>query len=287
MGVAGISVLGPLAVEGDASICPRDRVVLVALATHPGDTVSAERLADALWGERPPASWNKVVPGCVMRLRRLLGTGTIQTTPYGYRLTVGRDDIDSTRFERMLGLGRQLVTLGEPDRAAFVLGEALALWRGRALVDAEMWEPARVEAVRLEELRLDAGEAHLEASLESGRYREVLGRAQTGVSEAPFRERRWALLALAQYQAGRQIEALRTLHRARTVLANEVGLEPGPELVDLEAAILRHDAALIADAQLDRNAACLCAMCRAPVDAARSTGDVRRVHVVDTAPIPS
>jgi DNA-binding SARP family transcriptional activator len=166
--------------------------------------LSAERLADALWGERPPASWSKVVQGCVVRLRKALGPQAIQTLPQGYRLTVPADEVDARRFARLVERGRELLTLGEPERAGYVVGEALALWRGPALRELEGWEPGRIEAGRLDELRLDAEELRLEAALRAGRYREVLAEAQARVAEAPLRERRWALLALAQYQAGRQ-----------------------------------------------------------------------------------
>jgi WD40 repeat protein/DNA-binding SARP family transcriptional activator len=241
----GVGVLGPLSVDGNASaLGPRDRVVLSALALGRGEVVSAERLADALWGDEPPASWSKVVQGCVARLRKLLGPATIETVPRGYRLALPVDEIDAHRFERLLRRGHELMSLGEPERAAFVLGEALALWQGRALADLEGWEPGRTEAARLEELRLEAEEARLDAVLRSGGHREVLGEAQSGVAEAPLREHRWALLALAQYQAGRQGDALRTLHQARTVLAGELGLDPGPDLISLEQAILRQDPSL-------------------------------------------
>ncbi len=252
MGAAGIALLGPLSVNGHGgadtvSLGPRDRVVLAVLAVRPGGVVSAEELADAMWGERPPASWNKVVPGCVMRLRRVLGADAIETTAHGYRLVVPADDIDVHRFERLVGRGRQLLTLGEPERAAHQLGEALALWRGRALIELTEWEPGRIEASRLEELRLDAEEARIDACLQSGQHRAVLAEAQARVSEAPLRERRWALLALGQYQAGRQGEALRTLRQARSVLASELGLDPGPDLVALEQAIIRQDPSLVAE----------------------------------------
>ena len=241
----GIAVLGPLRVDGNpAPAAPRDRVVLGALALRLGEVVSAERLADALWGERPPTSWNKVVQGCVVRLRKLLGAGAIETVPQGYRLVVARDDVDACRFERLVGRARELLTLGEPERAAYIIGEALALWRGRALSDLEGWGPGRTEAARLEELRLDAEELRLDAVMRAGRHREVLAEAESRVAEAPLREHRWALLALAQYQAGQQGDALRTLHRARAVLASELGLDPGPDLVVLEQAILQQDPAL-------------------------------------------
>ena len=158
--------------------------------------------------------------------------------------------MDATRFERLLARGRELLTLAEPDRAAYLLGEALALWRGPALVELEDWDPGRVEARRLDELRLDAEDLQLEAALRLGRHREVLGSARARVQEAPLRERRWALLALAQYQAGQQAEALRTLREVRTVLSAELGLDPGPDLVSLEDAIHRQDPELVADAAL-------------------------------------
>jgi DNA-binding SARP family transcriptional activator len=248
--VVGIAVLGPLKVGGDAALGPRDRVVLAVLALHPGEVVGAERLADALWADRLPVSWPKVVQGCVMRLRKVLGAPAIETTPHGYRLAVPADDVDAQRFERLLARARELLTLGEAERAAYVVGQALALWRGPVLAELDGWGPGRAEAARLEELRRDAEELRLDADLRAGRHREVLAEAQARVAEAPLRERRWALLALAQYQTGRQGEALRSLHGARTVLATELGLDPGPDLVALEAAILRQDPSLAAEAAL-------------------------------------
>lgn len=235
-------MLGPLLIDGDGvALGRRDRVVLAALSLRPGDAVSADRLADALWPDGVPASWNKVVQGCVVRLRRALGASAIETLPQGYCLRLPADDIDAHRFERLFRRGQELATLGEPERAAHVLGEALALWRGRALVELEGWEQGETAAARLEELRLEAEEAHTDAALRAGQYRAVLAEAQARVAEAPFREVRWALLAQAQYQAGRQGDALRTLRRARDVLATELGLDPSTELVALEHAILRQD----------------------------------------------
>lgn len=217
----------------------------MALTVRVGEEVRAEQLADALWGDDPPASWAKVVPGCVMRLRRALGTRVIETTPAGYRLVVEADSVDACRFERLAGRGRELLAVGEPDRAAHMFGEALSLWRGKALVDVEDWSPARIEASRLDELRLDTEDALLAARLQSGLQREILGEAQARVAEAPLREHRWGLLAQAQYRVGRQGDALMTLRRARAILVNELGLDPGPELAGLEQAILRQDPALM------------------------------------------
>jgi DNA-binding SARP family transcriptional activator len=244
----GICLLGPLTVRsgagGESGIGPRDRVVLAALAAWAGDPLSVERLAEALWGEHPPASRRKVVQGCVLRLRGVLGAQMIETVPNGYRLAVAADEIDARRFERLLGRGRELLAVGEPDRAFFLTGQALELWRGRALIDLEHWEPARAEAGRLEELRLDAEELRFDAALQAGRYVEVLAEAYARVADAPLRERRWALLALAQYQAGRQGDALAGLRRARTVLGAELGLDPGDQLVAVERSILRQDPSL-------------------------------------------
>ena len=251
-----IGLLGPLVLEGGVGKSgPRDRVVLAALAIRPGEVSSVERLADALWGDRPPDSSKKVVQGCVARLRQLLGPETIETLPQGYRLSVSSDELDTMHFERLVGRGRELLTVGETERASYVLGQALDLWRGPAFADLDRWEPGRVEAGRLHELRLDAEELRLDAALQAGHHLEMLTEAQDQVTAAPLRERRWGLLALAQYQCGRQAEALRTLHRVRTVLANELGIDPSPDLVALEQAILQQDPSLLVEPALQEPSA--------------------------------
>ena len=151
---------------------------------------------------------------------------------------------------------QELLALGEPDRAAHLTGDALELWHGRALLDVESWEPGRVEARRLEELRLDAQELWIDVALRCGRHRDVLAEAQARVAEHPSREHRWALLALAQYQAGRQGDALRTLRHAREMLVRELGVDPGSEIVTLEQAILRQDPVLVAAQLPQPSAAC-------------------------------
>ncbi len=246
-----VAVLGPLEVDTvDGALGPRDRVVLTALALHCGEAVSGDRLADAMWGEHVPASWNKVVQGCIVRLRKALGPDAIETLPTGYRLAIPPDDVDVRRFERLLSRVRELLVLGEPERAMHVAQEALLLWRGRPLVDAENWEPAQVEAHRLEELRMEAEELRLDAALRAGLHREVLAAARAGVEAAPTREHRWELLALAQYRSGRQGDALRTLNAARATLAGELGVDPGPDLLTLELAVLRQDPELAAPESL-------------------------------------
>lgn len=237
-----IAVLGSLQVdEGRTTLSPRDRVVLLALASRPGAEVSVDTLAEALWGEDLPDTWHKVVQGCIVRLRKALGAEAIQTAGHGYRLRVHRDDMDHVHFEDLLGRARRLLTDGEPDRALFVTGRARELWRGEPFDELRDWDPGRVESERLLELWRDAEDLHAESLLRAGRHEDVLAEAPRLVVEQPMREHRWALLALAQYRAGRQADALATLHRARHMLVNELGLDPGGELTDLEAAVLRQD----------------------------------------------
>ena len=242
-----VNVLGPLSVESDGDLlAPRDRVVLAALVTRPGEPVSADQLADALWGDTPPATWPKVVQSSIVRVRKVLGPQAVRTTGHGYVLMLRADDNDAVRFEHAVRRGRELLALGEPERAQFTLTEALGMWHGAAFAELEGWEPGVAAAQRLEELRHDAEELRVEASLHAGAWREVLPEATALVAEQPLREQRWGLLARAQYQAGRQGEALATIKRARAVLIAELGLDPGPELVAVERAILRQDPSLLA-----------------------------------------
>ena len=168
----------------------------------------------------------------------------IESGAAGYRLTLNETEVDSRTFERLFERARETLAGGDPERTSYLVREALDLWRGRALTDLEEWEPGRVEAARLEGLRMDAEELRVEAETRAGRARDVLERARALVAEAPFRERRWALLAIALHQAGRQAEALAALKRARTMLVDELGLDPGRQLVELEEQLLRQDPAL-------------------------------------------
>ncbi|TCC44655.1 hypothetical protein E0H75_34390 [Kribbella capetownensis] len=241
----GIAVLGPLTIEGErSSLGRRDRVVLAALVVHPGDVVRAETLADVLWGDDLPASWAKIVQGCVVRLRKILGLHAIETSSDGYRLRVPLDEIDTQRFERAIGRAGALLAADDAERTVVLLTDALLLWRGKPLADLEGWDTARIEVARLEELRQLAQETYVEAALRSGRHGSVLAKAEAFVAEAPLRERRWALLATAQYQSGRQADALATISRLRTVLARELGLDPSQQIDELEEAILRQDPSL-------------------------------------------
>lgn len=253
----GIAVLGPLEVDGHPNgLGPRDRVVLSALVVRAGDPVSTEGLADALWGERLPASWAKVVQGCIVRLRKRLGAAAIESGSFGYRLALSNDELDLRLFERCLGRAREALAGDDPARSSFVVQEGLDLWRGRALEDLDEWEPGRVEAQRLEGLRMDAEELWVEAETGAGHAPAVLERARALVAQAPFRERRWALLSTALYLAGRQREALEAVKQARAMLVDDLGLDPGPELVRLETLLLRQDPSLDVPAAREISAVC-------------------------------
>ncbi|WP_168218487.1 BTAD domain-containing putative transcriptional regulator [Nocardioides eburneiflavus] len=248
MAGVGIAVLGPLTIDDSGTLGRRDRVILEALVARAGRPVSTDQLADAVWGDRPPASAAKNIQGCVVRLRKLLGQDAIVTSADGYQLALPAGEVDSQRFERGVARSRELLVLGEHDRAAFQLTEALALWRGEPFGALEGWVGAESEVRRLQELRLDAEELRIEAHIGAGRYRDVLAEAQALVSAAPVRERRWALLAHAQYLTGRQGDALRTIHQLKSVLSEHLGIDPGPDVVALEGAILRQDDSLLGSA---------------------------------------
>ena len=243
-----IGVLGPVVVDDGTPLSPRDRVVLAALVVRRGEVVAADQLADALWPGDPPDSWRKVVQSAVVRLRKVLGPALIQTAPGGYRLAAGEDDVDAWRFERLVRRAVELAEFGEHDRASEAFERATALWRGEPFADLDGWAPGAAEASRLLELRRLADERAVEARLALGEHRDVVARATSLVAAEPLREQRWGLLATALYRAGRQGEALRVLHDARRVLGDQLGVEPGAELVDLEQAILQQDAALAAPA---------------------------------------
>ena len=224
----GINVLGPLTVDGPGRLGPHDRVVLQALATRLGQPVSADELVDAVWGDRPPASATKNLQSSIVKIRKVLGAAAIETSHHGYVLAVPPDQVDAHDFEERVTRARALLTVGENDRVAFLMEQALARGAARPTSTSPTGHPARREAGRLDELRLEAQEMHVEAMLRSGRPREVLALAHSLVRAAPLRERRWELLVLAQYQTGAQGEALRSLRQLRAVLARELGIDPSP-----------------------------------------------------------
>ena len=254
---ARIAVLGPLKIDGaQPRITPRDRVVLEALAIRAGDSVTTDSLTDALWGDTPPRSATKNLQGCIARLRKVLGHDAIETTASGYRLALPRDDIDSLAFEHLVERSRELLALGAPDRAAYVVDEALALFSGDPLEDLAGWDLGLIEADRLRELKLSAEELRTDALLGTGQHEEALPRARALVSEQPLRERRHVQLALAQYRCGQQADALATLRLLRQQLLDELGVDPGSEATELERLILQQDPHLLVTAPSGAGTTC-------------------------------
>jgi len=219
----------------------KQRALLALLLLRAGEVVSTDRLIDALWGEHAPASAPNSVHIYVSRLRKALVNGHLETRGHGYRLAVEPEQLDLVRFERLLVEGRKLLAEGEAAPAAETLRAALTLWRGPPLADFASEPFAQTEIARLEELRLAALEERIQADLPLGRHAELVPELETLVREHPLRERFRAQLMLALYRSGRQAEALNVYQQGRRMLAEELGLEPGRALQDLERAILRQD----------------------------------------------
>ncbi|HSC91641.1 MAG TPA: BTAD domain-containing putative transcriptional regulator [Gaiellaceae bacterium] len=270
-----VRLLGPLEVDaGDGGVpLPRakQRALLAVLALHAGEAVPVDRLVDDLWGERPPARAVGSLHNLVSQLRRLLGAGAIVTRGRGYALACAPDDVDAHRFELVVEQARG----ADPSTRAHRLREALALWRGPALADLALEPFAAVEAARLDEERTAAREALLEAELELGKGPELVAELERLVAEHPLRERLRGQLMHALYRAGRQADALDAYRAARTVLVEELGLEPSPELQELHAAILRQDPSLSAAAVAGTRAA-------PRVDERRKTVTALFVDLVDS-----
>jgi DNA-binding SARP family transcriptional activator len=221
---------------------PKPCAVLALLLVDVGRVVPADYLAEVLWRGAPPPGAAKTLRSYVSRLRSLLDPGAaLVARGGGYAIRVQADQLDAARFERLVGAAREALDRGEAAAAASWFGEALALWRGRALADVADVEPLTLEAARLEELRLVAVEGRAEADIERGRAGEVTGELERLVAEYPVRERLWRLLVLALYRAERQADALAAYRRARQLLAEELGIEPGEELRALEEAVLRQE----------------------------------------------
>jgi ABC-type transport system substrate-binding protein/DNA-binding SARP family transcriptional activator len=231
-----LQLLGPIEVRlGDRTVvlgARKQRAVLAMLGLEANRTVSAERLAEGLWGEEPPSSAPKMVQLYVSQLRRLLdgNDASIVTHGHDYELRLPGDAVDVARFERLMDESRPR--------------EALALWRGRALADVAEEPFAAAEIRRLDELCVHAHELAIEADLEAGRHADVIGELEALVAAHPLRERLHAQRMVALYRSERQSEALDAYREARRALVDQVGVEPGAELQRLQDAILAHDPAL-------------------------------------------
>ena len=243
-------ILGPLEVWHDGDPVPlagaTQRGLLGILLLQRGEVVAADRLMDDLWGEDQPASGVTALHVRVSQLRKALGPAgdALVTRAPGYALMVPPDELDLGRFEHLFADGERALDDGDPAAALARLREALALWRGMPLADLAYAAFAQAPIARLEELRLAALERRIEAELALGRHTRVIAELGQLTAQHPLRERLWALLMLALYRDGRQAEALSAFASARAGLVDELGIEPGPALQELQRRVLAHDSGL-------------------------------------------
>src|SRR6185312_12315576 len=246
-------VLGPLEVRADGEPFAikgvKERRLLGLLLSRANSVVPVDSIFEALWGTEPPPSAAKSVQVYAVRVRKMLepnGRPTegslVSRRGAGYMLRAARDQVDALRFADLVARAR--AAAGSDDIAAQVLREALGLWRGSAYADFQDTLFGAAEAARLDEMRLAAVEARIDADLALGRHAEVIAELEGLVREHPLQERLWAQLMIAFYRGGRQSDALLAFRRARGGLVEEIGVEPGPELQALETAILAHDPGL-------------------------------------------
>src|SRR5690242_9619168 len=254
--LAEFGILGPLEVSRCGCAVPlggpRQRAVLALLLLEAIRVVSLDRLAEDLWGGHPPEGWVTTVQIYVSHLRQALepdrargAAGEVLVTRgRGYLLRVGRERLDAARFEDGFAAGRAALEAGRYEQAAGTLRQALGLWRGQVLADLADYAFTRPEAARLEELRLAAVEARIDADLALGRHDALTAELEQLAGEHPMRERLHGQLMLALYRCGRQADALAAYRRARDLLAGDLGIDPGEPLQRLHAAVLAHDPAL-------------------------------------------
>jgi DNA-binding SARP family transcriptional activator len=241
-------ILGPFEVEGSTGPVAlggqKQRALLCVLVLEAGRVVATERLVDLLYGEDAPKTATTSLQNAISRLRRELGADVLETRAPGYVLRVSPEQVDARRFEIQLRDARRAA----PEERRELLQQALELWRGPALAEFAFEQFAQAEIRRLDELRLVALEERIEADLELGRHGDVVGELEALVREHPLRERFCRQLMLALYRSGRQAEALDAYQGARARFVEELGIEPGPELKQLQAEILRHEAGLVTPA---------------------------------------
>ena len=244
-------ILGPVAVTGDDGReidlgGLRERVLLARLLLSRNHLVQADTLVHDLWSGAPPPHSSATLRVYISRLRRALGEGAsaLSTQPPGYRLAAGPGELDADRFDALVKAARSDLAAGHATEAAAGFRQALALWRGEPLADLSDLEFARAEVTRLEEARLTAIESRIDADLACGTHAELAAELEGLAAEHPLRERLWSLRMIALYRCGRQAEALGAYEALRERLADELGIDPGPELRRLHLAVLRQDADL-------------------------------------------
>ena len=229
---------------------PRQIALLALMLLNANRGVSSECLTDTLWGGRSSAGADKRLQMAIARLRRALDLGgvrsdaALRTVGGGYLLAVEPGELDADVFETHVDEGTRALEAGEPADAAALLREALAMWRGPVLADVAYEEFAQAEIRRLEEMRLAAVEARVEADLRLGEHAQLVAELEALTASHPMRERMTAQLMLAYYRCGRQADALELYHRTQVRLDLELGLQPGPSLRALQRQILEHAPAL-------------------------------------------
>ncbi|MEU1762202.1 BTAD domain-containing putative transcriptional regulator [Micromonospora sp. NPDC005652] len=242
-----VGILGPLEVrDGDRLVDvagARLRALLIRLALDPGRPVSVPALAEALWGDEPPTDTANAVQTLVSRLRRAVPGLGVLSGPAGYRLDLDPDDVDAGRFERLTRQGRAALRDGDPATARTTLGDALALWRGAALAEVADVRYAAAAVARLAELRLTAQEDRIEAELRTGRPELIVAELEELTAAHPLRERLAELHLRTLAAAGRPAEALAAYERIRQRLADELGVDPSPQLRAAHLELLRGEAA--------------------------------------------
>jgi YVTN family beta-propeller protein len=245
-------ILGPLEVRLNGAPVrvggPKQRALLALLLCHANRVVSRDQLTDELLRDQPAGSAEHVLHVQISRLRKALANGApeprLLARPPGYLLRVEDGELDLHTFDQRVADGRQALEQGDPGRAAVLLREAESLWHGRPLADLEFEPFARFEAQRLEACRLAVMEDRIEAELALGRHGALCPELEQLVAEHPLRERLRGQLMLALYRSGRQAEALETYRAGRSLLAEELAVEPGPQLRQLQLAVLGQDTAL-------------------------------------------
>ncbi len=241
-GARGIAALGG----------PQRRLILALLMVHREAGCTADTIADALWPDAVPEAANTVLHAQISRLRRILEperaprapARVLRSTHTGYRLDLTGHTCDADTFVALLDQGRKVLAAEDPETARDLLDRALALWRGPAYADFAGHPVFVAAAAELDEKRNEGRELRTEARLLLGEHAEVAGEQEALVRDHPFRERMWCQLMLALYRCGRQAEALAAYQRCRTRLVEELGIEPGPELQQLNEAVLLQDADL-------------------------------------------
>jgi DNA-binding SARP family transcriptional activator len=243
--VVEFRVLGPVEAVADGHPVPlpaaKPRALLVLLLLRRNRVVPVSDLVADLWSDEPPETATKALQVYVSQLRKAIGADRVLTTPRGYSLRVEEGELDLDVFEQLVRVGRERLGAGDAEGASQRLEQALALWRGPALAEFGEEPFARDAGGRLEASRLAAAEDRIEADLALGRHDRLIAELEELVGRHPFQERLRGQLMLALYRSGRQADALELYRRTRETLVEELGIEPGPALQELERSILRHD----------------------------------------------